>query len=224
EGAMLSERIQNKPPDRVVLKENPYANSFRFTGGVQSLVNAIADTIPLGIIEQDTRVTEIRLDTDDTITIFANCADGNKKKVSARAVILALPSRIVARNIKFFPSLPSNLIRNLVSKPTWMAAQAKVVAIYDQPIRRESGLSGFVSSWVGALQEIHDAAPETSSGALFGFFGISAKVRQELGEDKVLKLAIDQLVRLFGPSAQNLSAVLYKDWAKDSETAVEEDL
>ncbi|GAA3332829.1 hypothetical protein GCM10020331_094470 [Ectobacillus funiculus] len=37
-------------------------------------------------------------------------------------------------------------------------------------------------------------------------------------------MVIDQLVRLFGPEAQNVSTILYKDWAKDSETAVEEDL
>jgi monoamine oxidase len=105
-----------------------------------------------------------------------------------------------------------------------MAGQAKAIAIYDRPFWRESGLSGFATSWVGPLQEIHDASPETGSGALFGFFGMPAKTRRELGEDKVLKLVIDQLVRLFGTSAQNVRAILYKDWADDSETAVEEDL
>jgi monoamine oxidase len=74
-----------------------------------------------------------------------------------------------------------------------MAGQAKAVAIYDRPFWRGSGLSGFVSSWFGPLQEIHDASPETRSGALFGFFGMPAKARRELGEDKVLKLVIDQL-------------------------------
>lgn len=44
-----------------------------------------------------------------------------------------------------------------------------------------------------------------------------------MGEDKILNLVIDQLVRLFGPSAKNVSSVLYKDWATDSETAVDED-
>lgn len=224
EGAMLLERIHNEPPDRYVLKENPYAESFRFTGGVQSLVDAMADTIPPETIELDTRVTEIRLNKNGAITVDADSTDGKEKNVSASAVILALPPRIVARHINFSPSLPANLIIDLLSKPTWMAGQAKVVAIYNRPFWRESGLSGFVSSRVGPLQEIHDASPETGSGALFGFFGIPAKMRQELGEDKLLKLAIDQLVRLFGNSAQNVSAVLYKDWAKDSETAVQEDM
>ncbi|MFS0906790.1 hypothetical protein AB3N02_27595 [Priestia aryabhattai] len=58
-----------------------------------------------------------------------------------------------------------------------MAGQAKAVAIYDRPFWRELGLSGFVSSWVGPLQEIHDASPDVGSGALFGFLGIPARMR-----------------------------------------------
>src|SRR5699024_6223831 len=71
---------------------------------------------------------------------------------------------------------------------------------------------------------IHDASPETGSYALFGFLGIPAKTRQKLGMDKIEELVIDQLVRLFGASAKNVSDILYKDWAEDIETAVEEDL
>mgnify|MGYP005829177229 CR=1 FL=1 len=223
-GVMLSERVQNHAPERYVLPENSVERSIRFVGGVESLIDAVADSVPSGIIELETRVTAIRLDEAGSITVEADLADGKRKQVSASAVILALPPRIVARHIEFTPSLPPNLMNNLVSKPTWMAGQAKTVAIYDHPFWRESGLSGFATSWVGPLQEIHDASPETGSGALFGFFGMPAKTRRELGEEKVLKLVIDQLVRLFGPSAQNVRAILYKDWSRDSETAVEEDL
>ncbi|MFP3126323.1 FAD-dependent oxidoreductase [Ectobacillus funiculus] len=222
-GAMLSERFQNEAPERYVLPESSDARSIRFIGGAQSLIDAVADTIPSGIVELETRVTAIRLDKAGAITVEADLADGKRKRVSADAVILALPPRIVARHIEFSPSLPPNLMTDLVNKPTWMAGQAKAVAIYDRPFWRESGLSGFVSSWVGPLQEIHDASPDTGSGALFGFFGLTAKIRRELGEDKILKLVIDQLVRLFGPSAQSVSAILYKDWSRDVETAVEED-
>ncbi|WP_370223091.1 flavin monoamine oxidase family protein [Cytobacillus sp.] len=223
-GAMLAERVQNEPPERHVLPENAGARSIRFIGGVQSLIDAVADTIPPGVVELETRVTAIRQDEAGNITVETALADGKRKKVSARAVILALPPRIVVRQIEFFPSLPPNIITDLVSKPTWMAGQAKAVAIYDRPFWRESGLSGFASSWVGPLQEIHDASPETGSGALFGFFGMPAKTRRELGEVKILNLVVDQLIRLFGTSAQNVRAILYKDWSSDSETAVEEDL
>jgi monoamine oxidase len=224
EGAMLVERSQKEGPERYVLPENSDARSMRFIGGVQSLIDAVANTIPTGIVELKTRVTEIRLDEAGAITIVADLADGNRKKVSASAVILALPPRIIACHIEFSPSLPPNLITNLVTKPTWMAGQAKAVAIYERPFWRDSGLSGFASSWVGPLQEFHDASPDTGSGALFGFFGMPAKMRRELGEDKIFKLVIDQLVRLFGTPAKNVSSILYKDWSRDFETAVEEDL
>ncbi|MFS0776669.1 FAD-dependent oxidoreductase [Neobacillus sp. 3P2-tot-E-2] len=223
-GAMLSERSPNGAPERYVLPENSVERSIRIIRGVQSLIDAVADTIPSGIVQLETRVTAIRLDEAGTITVEADLTDGKRKKVSASAVILALPPRIIAQNIEFSPSLTPDIITDLVSKPTWMAGQAKAIAIYDRPFWRESGLSGFATSWVGPLQEIHDASPVTGSGALFGFFGMPAKTRRELGEDKVLKLVIEQLVRLFGTSGQNVKAILYKDWANDSETAVEEDL
>ncbi|WP_276734256.1 FAD-dependent oxidoreductase [Bacillus sp. (in: firmicutes)] len=222
-GAMLSERYHNEPPKRYVLPENSVERSVRFIGGVQSLINAIANTLPPDTIELETRVTAIRLDHAGSITVEADLANGKRGEVSASAVILALPPRIVARHIKFSPSLPADLMTDLVNKPTWMAGQAKAVAIYNRPFWRESGLSGFATSWVGPLQEIHDASPDTGSGALFGFFGLPVEMRQELGEDKILKLVIDQLVRLFGPSAKDVSSILYKDWSRDLETAVEED-
>ncbi|WP_436371551.1 flavin monoamine oxidase family protein [Cytobacillus sp. BC1816] len=222
-GAMLSERYHNALPERYVLPENSLERSVRFTGGVQSLIEAIENTIPPGIVELETRVTAIRLDKTGAITLDAEHANGSKEEVYAIAVILALPPRIVASHIEFSPSLPKNLMTDLVNKPTWMAGQAKAVAIYDHPFWRESGLSGFAASWVGPLQEIHDASPNTGSGALFGFFGMPAKMRRELGEDEILKLVIDQLVRLFGPDANKVSSILYKDWSGDFETAVEED-
>ncbi|MCP3028803.1 FAD-dependent oxidoreductase [Halobacillus sp. A5] len=197
---------------------------FALKAGCSLLIDAVADTIPSGLIELKTRVTAIRRGEDGAITVEADLADGSTKKVSASAVILALPPRVVGHHINFSPSLPQNIITDLKSKPTWMAGQAKAIAVYDRPFWRESRLSGFATSWVGPLQEIHDASPETGSGALFGFFGMPAKTRRELGEDKVLTLVIDQLVGLFGLSAKNVKTILYKDWSTDSETAVEEDM
>ncbi|MEM1154111.1 MAG: hypothetical protein AAGI44_08210 [Pseudomonadota bacterium] len=43
--------------------------------------------------------------------------------------------------------------------PTWMAGQAKVVAVYESPFWRDSGFSGDAMSRKGPLIEIHDASP-----------------------------------------------------------------
>ena len=223
EGAILFEQSKNEPIQRHVLPEGTVEKSVRIVGGVRSLIDAVFATLPPETVELNTRVTAIHMDEEGTITLDADLAEGKKKSIRARAVILALPPRIVASHIAFSPSLPPELITSLIDKPTWMAGQAKVVAIYNRPFWREDGLSGQVTSWGGPLQEIHDASPETGAGALFGFFGIPAKMRQKLGEERVLKLVVDQLTRLFGPLAETPISLLYKDWSSDPDTAVDAD-
>ncbi|MBT2638611.1 FAD-dependent oxidoreductase [Bacillus sp. ISL-39] len=222
-GAMLFEQSKTGPVQRHVLPEGAVERSVRLEGGIQSLTDAIASSLPPETVELDTQVNAIRLDEADEVMIEAEQSDGKKKTIRAAAVILALPPRILAERIAFSPPLPDGLMASLKDKPTWMAGQAKAVAIYDRPFWREDGLSGQVTSWAGPLQEIHDASPESGYGALFGFFGIPAKMRQELGEEHILRMVTDQLTRLFGPSADNPLALLYKDWASDPETAVEQD-
>ncbi|MDD9271582.1 flavin monoamine oxidase family protein [Paenibacillus sp. GCM10023248] len=222
-GEILLERFHNEPAERYRLPANANESSIRFTGGVQSLIDALADTIPPGTIELETRATALRLNSNGTVTVDAVHADGEREQITANAVILALPPRLVARHMAFTPLLPPELVADLVNKPTWMAGQAKAVVVYDRPFWRELGFSGFVSSRVGPLQEIHDASPGTGSGALFGFFGIPAPMRHKLGQEELKKRIMDQLVRLFGPQACQERAFLYKDWSEDDETAVEED-
>ncbi|WP_201004032.1 flavin monoamine oxidase family protein [Paenibacillus glycanilyticus] len=223
QGAMLLERSLNESPERYMLPAHANISSIRFTGGVQSLIEAVADTIPSGTIELETRVMAVRQDPSGMITVEADLADGTRERISASAIILALPPRMAARHLEFVPPLPQELMTDFINKPTWMAGQAKSVVVYDRPFWREMGLSGFVSSRVGPLQEIHDASPQTGSGALFGFFGLSASMRHKLGQDEIQQLVINQLVRLFGPPAKQVSGFLYKDWSQDADTAVEQD-
>ncbi|WP_420538883.1 flavin monoamine oxidase family protein [Paenibacillus polymyxa] len=218
EGRMLLERSQHETPQQHLLPEGAMEPSLRFVGGVQSLIEALSATLPSGAIQLNTCVTSIHQEEDGTISLEAN-----GKKFYTTAVIIAIPPRLVEKNIKFEPELPYELKSFLIDKPTWMAGQAKVIAIYDRPFWREAGLSGFASSWVGPLQEIHDASPGTGTGALFGFFGLQAKKRKILGEDKLMQLVLEQLARLYGPAAENVNTLLFKDWSSDTDTAVEED-
>jgi monoamine oxidase len=222
-GAILFEQSQSGPLQRHVLPDGAVERSVRLDGGVQTLVDAIAASLPEGSVELNTEVKAIQLEKAGGVTIEAGQIDGSVKTISAGAVILALPPRIVAERIAFSPALPDGLRASLKDKPTWMAGQAKVVAVYDRPFWREEGLSGQVTSWAGPLQEIHDASSDNEYGALFGFFGIPTKMRQDLGEEQILRLVTDQLIRLFGPSAGNPLALFYKDWGSDQATAVDED-
>jgi monoamine oxidase len=221
-GAVFLEQSGSEPVQRHVLPEGAVERSVRLVGGILTLINAIADTLPQETVELGTSVTAIRLSDDGTVVVEAEHAEG-KKAFRAGAVILALPPRIAVQRIEFSPTLPEELTRSLLDKPTWMAGQAKVVAIYDRPFWREEGLSGQVMSWAGPLQEIHDASPPEGHGALFGFFAIPAETRRELGKDRTLQLVLEQLKLLFGPAADRPISLLYKDWARDPLTAVEED-
>ncbi|MFD1928259.1 flavin monoamine oxidase family protein [Sporosarcina siberiensis] len=222
-GAILFRQVENGPIERHVLPEGANPKSVRLGGGMTSLAEAIAAKLPIGTVELSSRVTEISIDEKGKTIVQVNLPDGQKKRIRTKAVILALPPRIVAQYISFTPALPLNLKMSLEEKSTWMGGQAKVIAVYDRPFWREDGLSGQAISRVDILQEIHDASVEEGSGALFGFFGISSKRRQEIGEEKILELVIDQLVRFFGPLAAKPISLLYKDWSVDSETAVDSD-
>lgn len=192
---MLFERYENQAPERHILPAHSMERSSRFTGGVQSLIDALYSKLPPEIFDLETRVTTIKLNDQNSITISAVLSDGKTKEFIARAVILALPPRIVARHITFIPAFSPEMNLNLINKPTWMAGQAKAIAVYDEPFGEKMDFQ--VSYRVGyTLQEIHDASPLTGSGALFGFFGMPSKVRHHLGEKQVLKQVKEQLIRL----------------------------
>jgi len=109
--------------------------------------------------------------------------------------------------------------------PTWMAAHAKAVAIFDKPFWQEQGLSGTAMSQVGPLVEIHNASPyENGPYALFGFVGYPASARKQIGQSELIKLVEQQLVSIFGPAASNPIDVILQDWSTEPFTADAKDL
>jgi monoamine oxidase len=222
EGALLFEQTESQPAERHVLPAGAVEKSMRIEGGVRTLIEAVAETLPEGTVELHSSVKAVQMSEEGTVELEVE-QPGGEKKIRAAAVILALPPRIAAGKIEFSPPLPRDLSASLLEKPTWMGGHAKVVAVYDRPFWREEGLSGQAMSWAGPLQEIHDASPPSGNGALFGFFGIPAETRRELGKDRTLQLVLNQLKRLFGPAAEKPIALLYKDWSAEPLTAVEED-
>ncbi|MCC5893590.1 FAD-dependent oxidoreductase [Exiguobacterium sp.] len=198
------------PPGRVV-------PSMRLGGGMASLTTALAATLPPNTIQLQSTVISIKqvergvaigLETGETQT-FTH-------------IILAIPPRLVS-GIVFQPELSETTKAKLASTPTWMAGQAKVLAVYDRPFWQDKGLSGQGMSWAGVLQEIHDASQPDGLAALFGFFRLSAAERAVLDRDELNRRVINQLVRLFGEEARHPCDVLYVDWSSDRHTAAVED-
>jgi monoamine oxidase len=199
----------------------PMAGALRIDGCARALVDALAATLDADCVLPGRAVTQLR---DGGAHLTARLAStSGELEIEAARVVLALPPRLAAERIRFTPGLPPAALQTLAAVPTWMAGQAKLVAVYDQPFWIECGLSGSAISQVGPLAEVHDASPGNDSvAALFGFVGMPAGLRAA-ARGSLQEMAIDQLVRLFGPQAATPLQVLVKDWAIDDWTAVAAD-
>tara|TARA_R110002167_G_scaffold146841_4_gene338641 strand:- start:16511 stop:17551 length:1041 start_codon:yes stop_codon:yes gene_type:complete len=190
--------------------------SWRLKGGLADLTQRLADDLPqarkyLGapvktLIRQNRNITAI-LD------------DG--RRFEAQKVVLAMPPRIAAQ-ISFEPALPDGAMQSMQGIATWMAGQAKAVAVYETPFWREAGLSGDATSRIGPMVEMHDASPSAGGPyALFGFIGIPPQGRRDAAILRQHLMA--QLARLFGPLAQAPAQMFVEDWAFDPYAATTAD-
>lgn len=190
--------------------------SWRLNGGFGALTRTLADRLPKTRKRLNAEITTLTK-TDAMIT--ATLSNGDT--VQADQVVLALPPRIAA-SIEYVPALPPNAIQSMQGVATWMAGQAKAIAVYDTPFWREDGLSGDAQSRTGPMIEIHDASPaEGGPYALFGFIGIPPQAR---ADEQVLRQHLqEQLIRLFGSKAAEPAKLYVKDWAFDPHTSTEAD-
>ena len=226
DGDMMVERAASELPVRTQgYKSSP--PSMRLVGGMASLTDALyARLNPTRIITG--QIVKRVIKTEHCIKIESESSSeqitaGQITTYQVQHVLLALPPRLVASNIKFEPALPQDLVTEWQKTATWMAPHAKYVAVYDLPFWRNEGLSGAARSAVGPLTEIHDASLVKGDGALFGFFGVPAHVRQSVSETELKAHCRAQLVRLFGAQADTPTAEYLKDWAQDPLTAIPAD-
>lgn len=197
--------------------------SFRVAGGMQAVVDALAARLGERVhVKTGTRLRKmtqhshaIELQFEDQAGIWTQFA---------AQVILAIPPRLLAQDVRMEPAWPLELQQQLRNTPTWMAQHAKFVAVYPTAFWREQGLSGAAMSQRGPLSEIHDASDENGQvAALFGFIGASASYRAGVGEAQLKRLALAQLGRLFGPAAAKPLQVYLQDWSSQPFTASQHD-
>lgn len=188
------------------------AGSYRITGGTFALTEALASRLDPARLTRGIAATTI---TDQPSVMLSDGRD-----VTGDRIALALPPRLAAQ----LPTTPPLSGKDHLSGiPTWMAAHAKFVAVYDSPFWRAAGLSGDASSRRGPMVEIHDASPKDGRlGALFGFVGIPAHARLS-NEVELSAAAIAQLANLFGPQAAAPIATRLEDWSTSPWTATAAD-
>lgn len=190
--------------------------SWRLVGGLSALTTALADRLPEQRKRLDAPVSTLERVEDRIVATLAN-----GEQIVADQIVLALPPRIAAQ-IAFSPALPAATLQAMQNIPTWMAGQAKAIAVYDTPFWRDAGLSGDAMSRKGPMVEIHDASPaQEGQYALFGFIGVPPQARSD--EHLLRDLILAQLSRLFGLEAAAPEQLYLKDWAFDPYTSTEAD-
>lgn len=221
-GETVIERSANALPMRVRGDANTPA-SMRLSSGMESLVDALRRELDPARVVMGQAVRRLRR-MDKYVELDSEDTAGRARSWRAEHVLLALPPRLAEQAITFEPALPKELALQWRATSTWMAPQAKYIAVYDQPFWRGHGLSGEARSGRGPLGEIHDASMPGGCAALFGFFGLPVQVRRNWPDDVLRSHCRAQLARLFGAQAAVPRADFIKDWACDPCTAVDLDL
>jgi len=186
--------------------------SYRVDGGTTAIVERLVGRLPGSAIRTGTRVNSIACETGSIKVSTDNRA---LPVIRPRRVVLATPLRVAASAINWSPALDSRITHFMEATPTWMAAQAKAVAIYSVPFWRAKGLSGRIASRLGPLVEAHDHSGGLGKPAgLFGFIGWPYQARR-IHADTLQSAIITQLVRCFGEEARTTDYFHVEDWAEN---------
>ncbi len=194
--------------------------NVRLVGGPQAMIDALVSRLP-GPVLASAQVTGISVAKDG---LSLQLSDSGMADVKCDRVVVAIPPRIALNTIHWEPELPGAVARALTVMSTWMAPQAKAVALYKEPFWRGRGLSGRILSQVGPLVDAHDhSGPEGTPAALFGFVGWPPQTRAAADphlEDQIRS----QLVRCFGADSPEPTSIHVADWAQDPLVASPRDL
>lgn len=197
--------------------------SMRLAGGMGALVDTLVSRLQRTQVHTGQAVTDIATDGHQ-VKVTSRDVNGERLSWTASHVMLALPPRLAVERLRFSPALPDRLSRQWQATATWMAAHAKYVAVYETPFWRAAGLSGEARSLVGPMAEMHDASLPKGAAALFGFLGLPADSRRQLGHDRVSERCREQVTRLFGEQASTPLVEYLRDWALDPFTATAADI
>ncbi len=204
--------IETSPESEPQLDPVPsHMGAFRIDSGTSTLIDVLCESIGQDSIRVSQAVQKIE-PIDGGVLVHT---DAGAAPVRARRAVLAMPPRIIRRDIRFSPALPEEVNQALEQAPTWMASHAKIVLLYAHAFWREQSHGGRMFSRIGPIGELQDhSGPDGSPAALTGFLAWPHELRR--GADEEIESAIlAQLNRLFGDEAPRPLQIVIKDWAQD---------
>lgn len=187
--------------------------SSRFGDGAQDLVRRLAAGLPAGVLQCDSPVVGVA-EHAGGVVVTTRGPDGGHSTVTARTAVIALPPALAVSIVDFADGLDPAVADVAARTAVWMGDVVKAVAVYETPFWREVGLAGAGVSYRGPFREFHDMSrADGATPALFGFAPAAAFSDADL--EQVRSAFVDQLVRVFGPSAGRPASVHVKNWARE---------
>lgn len=185
------------------------APSGRVVDGTQTFAEVLAAQLAEGTVRLEDPVSAIK-QFDEGLEV-ASASDTWR----ADHVVLAVPPATAVELIDFGQQLPDVIAGLARATPVWMGGYCKVVAHYERPFWRDSGLAGSAFSYTGPMREIHDmSGPDGQPAAMFGF------VQPQPGEPApTVGEVTEQFVALFGPEAAAPLEVVVHDWRAERYTS-----
>ncbi|KAL5050856.1 hypothetical protein BDW71DRAFT_107486 [Aspergillus fruticulosus] len=181
------------------------AQDSRINGGTQLLATKLAERLGPANIFLNSPVRKIKLNG----TRYTVRSDG--VQISAKHVVIAMSPPMAGR-ISYDPILPAG--RDQLTQRMAMGAVGKAIAIYPTPWWRQQGLNGQVLSDTGVIRTTFDNTPANESfGAIMGFIEADEmRALDDASETEIKRLVTEDLVRIFGPQAANVSQILVQRW------------
>lgn len=197
--------------------------SYRVHGGMQKVITSLEKQLNVKQLKPNHSVTGIERKNGRWQLTVRHLQ--SEKLFCASRLILALPPRMIVKYLTPEKWLSQALITDLNRQQSWMASQAKFVAVYSSPFWRQQGLAGQAFSRVGPMVEIHDASASEHNGfALFGFIGLPVSMRRELNEQQLKDKCLEQFTDLFGHQALSPQVSYLKDWSQDHWLTTDQDV
>lgn len=184
------------------------AQEQRVVGGSQSISQTMAGDLG-DVILLNSAVAEIG-QSNGGVTV----SSGTGSSITASDVVVAVPPTLAGR-IAYHPALPAR--RDSLTQQMPAGSVIKMNIGYETPFWREEGLNGSVLSLDGPFSIVFDnSPPDAGSGVLVTFAEAdhSRQVRAMTPSDRRL-LAVETMVRYFGPRAAEVVDVVELDWSAE---------
>jgi len=204
QGISLFETMSFVPPQKFEIPDSEVP-SYRISGGTSKLTEKLTDLVGLQNIRLNAKIEVLK-----DIGSHLELTDAVGNTYLADRVISTLPPNLLVNTISFEPNLEEYFESVARKTHTWMGESIKFSMEYAHPFWRENHYSGTVFSQSSIIQEQYDHS--SSDGLGFSLKGFLNGGTSTLSKEERQKKVVDQLLRMFGPAAENYTHYYDKVW------------